>query len=65
MFIKQHFEAIADIIHSNSHIVGSNEQFDNGALFAGSNIADELCKLFKADNPRFDSQQFQRACGFS
>lgn len=64
MFTRQHFEAIAEIVRRNAHIVGTSETFDEGACYAGSQIADELCDLFSADNPQFDREEFQRECGF-
>lgn len=65
MMTRKDFEAVAEIIRTNSHVVSLSTTFEEGALFAGSSIADEICKVFKADNPQFDREKFQQACGFS
>ncbi len=65
MFTKQHFEAVADTIHSNAHIVGGSEEFDKGARYAGACIAQDLSDLFKKNNPLFDEPLFFQACGLT
>lgn len=48
MFTKQHYEAIAKIIHDSKGKV---------------EIAEQLCKLFAQDNSLFRPDMFLRACG--
>ena len=59
---KKDFIAVAEIIHeySNTQV---NQDFDNGAKFAANRIARELAKVFKQQNPRFDTARFLAACG--
>lgn len=61
---QKDYEAIAEVIRANSHTIGSDITFDEGSTYAGSQIADDLCKLFYRDT-QFDSTKFQRDCGFS
>lgn len=63
MFTRQHFEAVAEIIRSNSNVVGSNVSYDTGALVAGADIAMGLADLFAKDNSAFDTEKFYLACG--
>lgn len=63
MFTRQHFEAIAEILYQYGHVVGRNNDFDQGAEWAVSNVTEELANLFQKDNPRFDRQKFFEAAG--
>lgn len=65
MFTRRHFEAIAEIIRSNSNIVGESNSFDKGAKYGGACIAQDLSDLFKEDNPQFDESRFFQACGLT
>jgi hypothetical protein len=49
VFTKQHFQAIADLIK-------------NSDASDKAKIAQDLVKLFQADNDRFDAQRFLKAC---
>lgn len=50
MFTKRHFEAIAKLI----------KQSDADSKTV---IAQDMAKLFKEDNPRFNTDRFYKACG--
>ena len=63
MMTRKDFEAVAEILRTNSHVVGRSEDFDNGAFYAGRSIARELSQLFKRENPLFDAKKFLSACG--
>ena len=59
---KKDFIAVAEIIREHGNIfIGSS--FDDGAKFAANRIARELAKVFKQQNPRFDTVRFLEACG--
>ena len=60
---KKDFIAVAEIIREHGNIFSHNCSFDDGAKFAASRIARELAKVFKQQNPRFDTARFLEACG--
>lgn len=44
-------------------IARSMDNPDDGPLVSVKAITDELCAMFKRDNPNFDRQRFLSACG--
>ena len=60
---KKDFIAVAEIIREHGNILSINGDFDDGAKFAANRIARELAKVFKQQNPRFDTARFLEACG--
>ena len=60
---KKDFIAVAEIIREHGNIFSHNCSFDDGAKFAANRIALELAKVFKQQNPRFDTVRFLEACG--
>ena len=60
---RKDFIAVAEIIRDHGNILSINSAFDNGAKFAANRIARELAKVFKQQNPRFDTARFLEACG--
>lgn len=60
---KKDFIAVAEIIREHGNIFSHNCSFDDGAKFAANRIARELAKVFKQQNPRFDTVRFLEACG--
>lgn len=62
MFIRQHYEAIAEIIKSRIEYVSV---FTDHTMAKGTcnGIATELADYFAKDNPRFDRDKFLEACG--
>lgn len=55
-FSKRHYEAIAD----KFFVVKMRVQRPSWAL---TSLQEELTKLFTTDNPRFDAERFNKACG--
>lgn len=55
MFTKQHYEAIAEIIHSRTISWEVAEEIRY--------IAIDLADYFQRDNPRFNRGRFLAACG--
>lgn len=58
-FQRRHYEAIADVLAS------ARSGFDEGGAcqFGVECVADELARMFAADNPSFDNERFRNACG--
>jgi hypothetical protein len=54
MFTKQHYEAIANLIH---HLPATEEQEDLIDV-----LVEEFIKLFQKDNPNFNYHKFRDAC---
>lgn len=54
---KKHFEAIAKLAREVRA-----EDNDECAVGAVNSMVDGLCKIFKAENPRFDEARFREAC---
>lgn len=57
---KKDFIAVAKIIRELGQL---NRDFDDEAKFTANRIARELAKVFKQQNPRFDTVRFLEACG--
>lgn len=55
---KKHFEAIARIIREVKQGVETQ-----GGVDAVNDITEKLSTFFKQDNPRFDKNRFEEACG--
>lgn len=55
-FTKQHYEAIAKIV-AVARQIESDESLDVLTCFTTG-----FCRMFKADNPNFDSEKFIEAC---
>jgi hypothetical protein len=60
MFTKQHYAAVAAIIHTAQ--VNDDEQMDGEGTDSIQRIATGLADLFAGDNPRFRRVQFLAAC---
>lgn len=61
MFTKQHYEAIAEIIHKRTprkDRIGQLVPNETAVL-----IAADLADYFIQDNPQFDRERFLSACG--
>ena len=68
---KKHFEAIAAAFAAQQKMIDYHkEQGDMKDMEAGwardslRKVATSMAGTFAADNPRFDTQRFLRACGF-
>lgn len=64
-FTRRHYNEVARIIREEL----TQHRADMGPAFAGSaaevavwNIQNALCRMFAADNPRFDGTRFDLAC---
>ena len=57
MFIKQHYEKIAEILAS--------EQGSSMVNVIVYNITSKLAEMFMEDNPNFDREKFFKAAGFN
>lgn len=52
---RKHYVMIAEVFDSMSGKI----------LISKRKLLNELCKAFKADNPRFDDETFIKACNIS
>jgi len=62
---KKHFEMIARVLNNRARAIknssASNEE-KHYALFELRNTMYHLCDEFEAENPRFDTDRFYKAC---
>ena len=65
---RKHYIAIADMLARRQPYVSNDPEEEDysygkmrGALSEWEGIRDDLCDLFKADNPNFDRQKFVEA----
>jgi hypothetical protein len=69
MFTQKHYIAIADLIHKRRVAVKAKDVASTFAneppspeIMAINEITLDLCRLFKADNPKFKEFTFIEAC---
>lgn len=58
---RKDYSAVANIIKKE---MDRCDGCDDGIVLALNRIVDEMCSVFKADNPNFDKDRFLSACGF-
>jgi hypothetical protein len=58
MFVRRHYQAIAAAVREARVTIGPDEEY---RLYPLEVVEDELVRLFKADNPRFDEAKFRDA----
>jgi hypothetical protein len=58
-FTRAHYELIAAILNRRFYAEDGNET----GRWVVDAVADDLCEVFAADNPRFDRDRFVAACG--
>ena len=57
---KKHYEKIAEAVSYCYHgIVMESNPYNDYQHIVG--LVDELCDIFEADNPKFDSEKFRQA----
>lgn len=65
---KKHFTLVADEIRDEINRVIVRERAPSAradaAIDALRSLAYSLCGALRAENPKFDSERFLRACGF-
>jgi hypothetical protein len=66
-FTKRHYEEVARIIQGEKAMrpASGNENAAAWDYFAGETlerIQEKFCRMFAADNPRFDGTRFDMAC---
>lgn len=57
---KRHFELIAEAFAAENYMPDDTEATANVLR----RLADRLANEFRAENPRFDTARFMKACGF-
>jgi len=50
---RKHYREVADILSKSK----------NKGHWSFETVVDDLCIMFKRDNPRFDTSKFKEACG--
>jgi hypothetical protein len=59
LFSKQHYEKIAETIATKIIYLGPNK-------YSESDFAiEQIIKMLEEDNPKFNHQKFEKACGYT
>ncbi len=61
LFIKTHFETVANVIKLE---LSKHDSTEEDVLDSLIGIAEQFCTTFLEYNPRFDKDRFLKACGF-